>query len=45
MWTALTGSMTVFINFLPAHRLTDQDLHCGGLGYMVEGSANVITGG
>jgi uncharacterized Zn-binding protein involved in type VI secretion len=45
MWTAAAGSGTVFINGKAAHRLGDQDTHCGGSGKMVEGSANVITGG
>ncbi len=44
-WTALTGSGTVLINNKGVHRLNDQDQHCGGLGYMVEGSPNVIVGG
>jgi len=43
-WTALTGSGTVFINNLPAHRKEDQDLHCGGVGQLIEGSSNVIVG-
>jgi uncharacterized Zn-binding protein involved in type VI secretion len=44
-WVASKGSATVFINNLAAHRRGDQDTHCGGVGYMVEGSPNVITGG
>jgi len=44
-WIAKTGSGTVFINNLKAHRKGDQDTHCGGMGNMVEGSTNVITGG
>jgi uncharacterized Zn-binding protein involved in type VI secretion len=44
-WIAVKGSTTVFINNLPAHRLGDLDMHCGGPGYMVEGSLNVWTGG
>jgi len=44
-WTAQQGSSTVFINSKKAHRLGDQDKHCGGTGQMIEGSANVITGG
>ena len=44
-WTAQTGSATVFINNKAAHRLGDTDNHCGGSGQMIEGSANVITGG
>ena len=44
-WVAQKGSATVLINFLQAHRLGDVDQHCGGVGTMVEGSPNVITGG
>jgi uncharacterized Zn-binding protein involved in type VI secretion len=44
-WQATQGSATVFINNLKAHRLGDQDKHCGGTGQMIEGSSNVITGG
>jgi hypothetical protein len=44
-WIAREGSSTVFINLLPAHRLFDEDEHCGGLGFMVEGSPNVLVGG
>ena len=39
------GSGTVFINNKQAHRLNDMDKHCGGIGRMIEGSTNVITGG
>jgi uncharacterized Zn-binding protein involved in type VI secretion len=44
-WEAKMGSATVFINNLKAHRKNDQDKHCGGMGYMVTASMNVITGG
>jgi len=44
-WTAMRGSMTVFINGLAAHRMGDTDQHCGGIGTMLEGSLNVIVGG
>ena len=44
-WEAIVGSATVFINNKPAHRLGDLDTHCGGVGQMIEGSNNVITGG
>jgi uncharacterized Zn-binding protein involved in type VI secretion len=44
-WTATQGSGTVFINNKAAHRMGDQDRHCGGIGQMIEGSPNVITGG
>ena len=44
-WTAAAGSGTVMINNKAAHRLGDQDTHCGGSGQLIEGSNNVITGG
>ena len=44
-WVAQAGSATVFINNLKAHRLGDSDTHCGGIGRMIGGSPNVITGG
>lgn len=43
-WTATQGSMTVFINGKAAHRMGDQNRHCGGMGQLVEGSPNVIVG-
>jgi uncharacterized Zn-binding protein involved in type VI secretion len=44
MWQATKGSATVVINNLAAHRLGDTDQHCGGVGQLVDGSADVITG-
>ncbi len=44
-WVAVQGSATVLINNKPAHRLSDMDIHCGGIGKMVEGSPDVIVGG
>ena len=44
-WVATLGSATVFINYKQAHRLGDLDTHCGGVGQMIEGSNDVITGG
>ena len=44
-WTAKIGSGTVFINGKAAHRMGDQDQHCGGMGQMIEASTNVIVGG
>ncbi|MDQ3335398.1 MAG: hypothetical protein M4D80_09555 [Myxococcota bacterium] len=44
-WTATKGSGTVFINNKAAHRVGDTDRHCGGVGQMIEGSPNVISGG
>lgn len=43
-WTATQGSVTVFINGKGAHRMGDQNRHCGGMGRLVEGSPNVIVG-
>lgn len=43
-WIATQGSTTVLINNLPAHRVLDEDTHCGGLGFMVEGSPDVLVG-
>jgi hypothetical protein len=43
-WTATQGSLTVFINGKGAHRMGDQNRHCGGMGQLVEGSPNVIVG-
>ncbi len=45
MWLAATGSSSVIIENLPAHRMGDQDTHCGGPGFLIEGSLDVITGG
>jgi uncharacterized Zn-binding protein involved in type VI secretion len=45
VWVAKAGSSTVLINGLKAHRKGDLDEHCGGPGFMVEGSEDVITGG
>lgn len=45
MWSALTGSNTVFINGKPAHRQNDQTRHCGGIGRLIMGSPNVNVGG
>ncbi len=44
-WVAKTGSATVFIENLAAHRMFDTTSHCGGIGKLVEGSSNVIVGG
>jgi uncharacterized Zn-binding protein involved in type VI secretion len=44
-WTAQQGSATVFINNKAAHRLGDAVKHCGGMGKLIAGSSNVITGG
>lgn len=44
-WTCQQGSATVFINNKAAHRMGDADKHCGGMGKLIGGSSNVITGG
>lgn len=44
-WVAANGSNSVFINGRPAHRVGDDDEHCGGMGQMIAGSADVFTGG
>ena len=44
-WVAVEGSTTVLINSLQAHRLEDLDQHCGGPGFMLEGSPDVLVGG
>jgi uncharacterized Zn-binding protein involved in type VI secretion len=43
-WVATQGSLTVFINGRGAHRMGDQNRHCGGLGQLIEGSPNVVVG-
>jgi hypothetical protein len=44
-WEAANGSDSVFINGRPAHRVGDDDAHCGGMGAMIAGSPDVNTGG
>ncbi len=44
-WNAKMGSGTVLINGKKAHRLQDMTQHCGGVGKLIEGSGDVITGG
>ncbi len=43
-WVATKGSPTVLIGYLQAHRLGDDDQHCGGMGFLIEGSPNVLVG-
>lgn len=43
-WVASNGAPTVTINGKPAVRMTDTTAHCGGVGQMIQGSANVIIG-
>jgi uncharacterized Zn-binding protein involved in type VI secretion len=43
-WVAVRGAPAVLINDKPAHRKGDADKHCGGMGEMIEGSANVLIG-
>lgn len=44
-YTCQSGSGTVFINGKEAHRKGDDTKHCGGMGSMTSGSADVLTGG
>jgi uncharacterized Zn-binding protein involved in type VI secretion len=44
-WQAAGGTPRVLINGLPAHRKDDKTQHCGGVGSLTEGSANVLLGG
>src|ERR1700679_288386 len=44
IWVATEGAQTVIINNMFAHRLNDEDQHCGGVGYMIEGSPDVFVG-
>ena len=43
-WVAQKGSNSVIINGKPAHRLGDSVKHCGGMGNLVEGSPDVLSG-
>jgi uncharacterized Zn-binding protein involved in type VI secretion len=43
IWTADHGSATVFINGQRAVRSGDATRHCGGVGAMIKGSADVNT--
>ncbi len=43
-WNTIKGSATVMINGQAAVRQGDQTQHCGGMGTMQNGSANVMTG-
>lgn len=44
-WQTVQGSGTVKINGKSAVRMGDATQHCGGVGKVVEGSGNVMTGG
>ena len=44
-WKPISSSGTVFINGKGVVRVGDQTQHCGGPGYMIEGSADVNVGG
>ena len=44
-WIVAEGSQTVFFNGIPASRIGDKTTHCGGVGKLIKGSPNVITGG
>jgi uncharacterized Zn-binding protein involved in type VI secretion len=43
-WEAVQGSGSVIFNNLHTHRLGDKDQHCGGPGYMIDGSPDVLVG-
>jgi len=43
-WVAQKGSVSVIINSKPAHRVGDKVQHCGGMGYLIEGSSDVLSG-
>ena len=43
-WRAQKGSATVFINGKGAFRMQDPTAHCGSMGQLVEGSADVLVG-
>lgn len=43
-WRAAQGSATVFINGRAAHRMGDTSQHCGGNGWLIEGSKDVLVG-
>jgi len=45
MWLVATGSTSVTFNDQAAARLGDITAHCGGVGALIMGSANVIVGG
>lgn len=44
-WEAVQGSATVLVDRQPVVRLRDMTRHCGGIGEMIEGSANILVGG
>lgn len=44
-WQTSAMSATVYINGAGAVRKNDVTQHCGGVGRMIEGSADVFTGG
>jgi len=44
-WKPISFSATVFINGKGVVRVGDRTQHCGGLGTMIQGSADVNVGG
>jgi uncharacterized Zn-binding protein involved in type VI secretion len=44
-WVATQGSTSVMINNLAAHRMGDDNQHCGGMGKLIQGSPDVLIGG
>jgi uncharacterized Zn-binding protein involved in type VI secretion len=45
MWVCAMGSTTVTFNDIAPSRVGDVTAHCGGVGALIMGSTNVITGG
>lgn len=43
-WEVAEGAPGVFFNEIPVARIGDQTRHCGGMGVLISGSANVIIG-
>jgi uncharacterized Zn-binding protein involved in type VI secretion len=43
-WRASEGANRVLINGRAAHRSGDETRHCCGLGYLIDGSLNVLIG-
>lgn len=43
-WNAAKGAPGVYINNIKAHRKTDETVHCGGKGTLIEGSDDVYVG-
>ena len=44
-WIVSTGSTSVTINDIPAARLGDITVHCGGVGALITGAGTLVVGG